>query len=190
MAWKRAVVGRRGSSCPPPEAEFERAFRRVQPLVNGQKLDQKYPLRGNAVFINRVVLLMRLDQRMCPDQSLEAAVKVLLETMPSILPDNKRITDKTLSSDSGGDAPARLAPQQGDCRTYELTWRSSGKGRPSGKGRLSHPELANDAALDVRLHEIHLHDSLTLYLVTRLSEDAVERSKLSELYRHRRRCGD
>ena len=50
---------------------------------------------------------MRLDQRMCPDQSLEAAVQVLLETMPSILPDIKRVTDQTLSSDSGGDAPAR-----------------------------------------------------------------------------------
>ena len=72
-------------------------------------------------------------------------------------------------------APARLVPQQGDCRTYELTW------RPSGKDRLSHPELANDVALDVRLREIRRHDSLTLYLVTSLSEDAAE---LSELYRH------
>ena len=318
----------RGLSSPQQEAEFERAFRRVQPLVNWQELDQEYPLRGNAVFINSVVLLMLLYQRMCPDKSLEAAVKVLLETMPSILPDNKRVTNKTLSSDSGGYAkarqrlplqaaqwltrkvsqalidattpslldrrvyffdgttmtlapetalrkayppasnqhgtgafpvallavafelesgaavlpeigamygtnavsetalvrnlflqlppdsvvmgdagfgiyavaneaqetnhdfllrltasrfhamvaPARLVNQQGDRQTYELTW------RPSGKDRQSHPELAKDAALDVRLHEIRLHDSLSLYLVTSQSEDAAE---LSELYRHR-----
>lgn len=321
-------ASRRVSSSPQQEAEFERAFQRVQPLVNWQELDQEYPLRGNAVFINSVVLLMLLYQRMCPDKSLEAAVKVLLETMPSILPNNKRVTDKTLSSDSGGYAKARkrlpleaaqwltrkvsqalidatapslldrrvyffdgttmtLAPepalrkvfspaanqhgegafpvallavafelesgaavlpeigamyganaisetalvrnlflqlppdsvvmgdagfgiyavandaqeighdfllrltvsrfkamvakarlvqQQGDCQTYELTW------RPSGKDRQSHPDLAKDAALDVRLHEIRLHDSLSLYLVTSLSENAAE---LSELYRHR-----
>lgn len=318
----------RVSSSPQQEAEFERAFRRVQPLVNWQELDQEYPQRGNAVFINSVVLLMLLYQRMCPDKSLEAAVKVLLETMPSILPNNKRVTEKTLSSDSGGYAKARqrlplpaaqwltrkvsqalinatnpslldrrvyffdgttmtLAPetalrkayppagnqhgagafpvallavafelesgaavlpeigamygvnavsetalvrnlflqlpsdsvvmgdagfgiyavandaretnhdfllrltasrfhalvaqarlvnQQGDRQTYELTW------RPSGKDRRSHPELAKDAALDVRLHEVRLHDSLSLYLVTSLSADAAE---LSELYRHR-----
>lgn len=321
-------ASRRVWSSPQQEAEFERAFQRVQPLVNWQELDQEYPLRGNAVFINSVVLLMLLYQRMCPDKSLEAAVKVLLETMPSILPINKRVTEKTLSSDSGGYAKARkrlpleaaqwltrkvsqalidattpslldrrvyffdgttmtLAPepalrkefppasnqhgegafpvallavafelesgvavlpeigamygvnavsetalvrnlflqlpqdsvvmgdagfgiyavaneaqetghdfllrltasrfnamvakarlvkQQEDCQTYELTW------RPSGKDRLSHPELAKDAALDVRLHEIRLHDSLSLYLVTSLSENAAE---LSELYRHR-----
>ena len=73
-------------------------------------------------------------------------------------------------------AQARLAKQQGDCQTYELTW------RPSEKDRLSHPELAKDAALNVRLHEIRLHDSLSLSLATTLSENAAE---LSELYRHR-----
>lgn len=321
------------TSCPlvdsPQEvAEFERAFQRVQSLVSWQDLDQEFPLRGNAVFINSVVLLMLLYQRMSPDKSLEAAVKMLLETLPSILPDNKRVTEKTLSTDSGGYAKARLrlplaaskslaqkvsqalmdltqpsllnrrvfffdgttitlAPepvlrkafppasnqygegafpvalltmafelesgaavlpeigamygpnaisetaqvhqvfvqlpqhsvvmgdagfgiyavandarqtghnfvlrltasrfkamvakarlveQKGAYKTYELKW------RPSGSDRRSHPELAKDAVLQVRLHEIRIHEKLTLYLVTDLPENATE---LAELYRHR-----
>jgi hypothetical protein len=315
-------------SGPQDVAEFERAFQRVQSLVCWQELDQEFPLRGNAVFINSVVLLMLLYQRMSADKSLEAAVKMLLKTMPSILPDNKRVTEKTLSTNPGGYAKARrrlplaaaqslaqkvsqalmdvtqpsllnrrvfffdgttitLAPepvlrkafppasnqygvgafpvalltmafelesgaavlpeigamygpnaisetaqvhqvfvqlpkhsvvmadagfgiyavandarqtghnfllrltasrfqamvakarlieQQGNSKTYDLPW------RPSAKDRSSHPELAPDAVLEVRLHEIRINDQLTLYLVTDLSENATE---LAELYRHR-----
>jgi hypothetical protein len=71
---------------------------------------------------------------------------------------------------------AQLIEQKGDWKTYSLKW------RPSSKDRRSHPELSQDSALDVRLHEIRIHEKLTLYLVTSLSESAPE---LSELYRHR-----
>ncbi len=60
--------------------------------------------------------------------------------------------------------------------TYSHTW------RPSAKERQAHPDLPLDAALEVRLHEIRIHDTLTLFLVTSLPNTAEE---LSELYRHR-----
>lgn len=95
------------SSCSQDEAEFERAFESVQRLVDWQQLEREFPRRENAVFINSVVLLMLLYQRICPDKSLEAAVKMLLKTRPSILPNNKRVREQKLSSDSGGYAKAR-----------------------------------------------------------------------------------
>lgn len=60
--------------------------------------------------------------------------------------------------------------------TYSHAW------RPSAKERQAHPDLPPDAVLEVRLHEIRLHDTLTLCLVTTLPHSAEE---LSELYRHR-----
>ena len=53
---------------------------------------------------------------------------------------------------------------------------------PSAKERQTHPDLPLDAALEVRLHEIRIHDTLTLFLVTSLPHTAEEHS---ELYRHR-----
>ena len=71
------------------EAELDGAFLWAQQLVDWQKVDQEYPRRENAVFSNSVTLLM------------------LLKNKPSILPDNKRVLENTLSSDTGGYAKAR-----------------------------------------------------------------------------------
>ena len=60
--------------------------------------------------------------------------------------------------------------------TYSLSW------HPSAKERRTHPELPPDAVLAVRLHEIRLHESLTLFLVTSLPHSA---ALLSDLYRCR-----
>ena len=60
--------------------------------------------------------------------------------------------------------------------TYSLTW------RPSAKEIRNHPEWPQNPALDVRLHEIKIHDSLTLYLVSSLPHSA---ECLSNLYRRR-----
>lgn len=60
--------------------------------------------------------------------------------------------------------------------TGSYTW------RPSAKERQTHPDLPLDAVIEVRLHEIRIHDTLTLFLVTSLPNTATE---LSELYRHR-----
>ncbi len=56
-----------------------------------------------------------------------------------------------------------------DCyRTYEVRW------TPSAKDRRSHPELPEDATVDVFLHEAPLENGETLYLVTTLPLSAIE----------------
>lgn len=60
--------------------------------------------------------------------------------------------------------------------TYSLKW------TPSAKDRKSHPDLPLNAVLEVRLHEIQIHESLTLYLVSDMPHSA---ERLSELYRCR-----
>ena len=92
-------------------------------------------------------------------------MKRLIDTQPDFLPRNKRITGKTLSKASGQ-----------NWTTYSHTW------RPSVKERQTPPDLPPDAVIEVRLHEIRIHDTLTLFLVTSLPHPAEE---LSELYRHR-----
>jgi hypothetical protein len=73
-------------------------------------------------------------------------------------------------------AKAALIKQKGNWKTYSLKW------RPSSADRRSHPDMPKDTVLDVQLHEIRIHETLTLYLVTDLSQSAPE---LAELYRHR-----
>jgi hypothetical protein len=50
---------------------------------------------------------MLVYQRLKPDASLENAVKHLLDTQPSYLPENKRLDDNTISTASGGYSRAR-----------------------------------------------------------------------------------
>lgn len=71
---------------------------------------------------------------------------------------------------------ATVVASGGNWTTSSLTW------RPSAKERQAHPDLPLDAVIEVRLHEIRIHDDLTLCLVTSLPHTAEE---LSELYRHR-----
>ena len=65
------------------------------------------PLGPAAVDTASVVLWMLVYQRMNPDTSLEMAVKNLLDVRPQILPDNKRVTNKTLSSNTSTYSQAR-----------------------------------------------------------------------------------
>ena len=316
------------SLSPQQEAELDGAFLWAQQLVDWQAVDQEYPLRENAVFRNSVTLLMLLYQRMRPKKTQQDAVLMLLKNKPSILPDNKRVLENTLSCDTGGYAKARkrlpllaakwlaqnvsqalidatqpsllgrrvyffdgttmtLAPvdalrkvyppasnqygegafpvallvmafelqsgaavlpeigamygpnavsetalvrnlflqlpkdsvvmgdagfgifsvahearqtghdfvmrltasrfqsmvgkallvkQKGNWKTYSLKW------RPSSADRRNHPDMPKDTVLEVQLHEIRIHEQLTLYVVTDLSQSAPE---LAELYRHR-----
>ena len=50
---------------------------------------------------------MLVYQRMNPDTSLEAVVKKLVDSRPDFLPDNKRITEGTLSANTSTDSQAR-----------------------------------------------------------------------------------
>ena len=60
--------------------------------------------------------------------------------------------------------------------TWRLRW------TPSGKDRQSHPELPEDAAVDVWLREVPLDNGETLYLVTTLP---VAAQQVGEFYRRR-----
>jgi hypothetical protein len=58
---------------------------------------------------------------------------------------------------------ATLIDERDNRRTYQVRW------TPSAKERKAHPELPEDASLDVFLHEVPLDDGERLYLVTTLS---------------------
>jgi len=71
---------------------------------------------------------------------------------------------------------AQLTEQGAGWKTYSHRW------TPSAKERQTHPDLPADAYLDVRLHEIEIHKTLTLWLVSGLSGSAIE---MAALYRKR-----
>lgn len=88
-------------------AEFDQAFELLSELVDLSDADEFHPMRSNAVYTSSVVLWMLVHQRLKPDASLEAAVKHLLETRPLYLPENKRLAQGTLSTETGGYSRAR-----------------------------------------------------------------------------------
>lgn len=87
--------------------EFDKAFELLSDLVDMSDADIYNPMRANAVFTSSVVLWMLVYQRLRPDASLEVAVKHLLETRPTYLPDNKRLRENTLSHSTGSYSNAR-----------------------------------------------------------------------------------
>jgi len=89
------------------DAQFDVAFERLTQLVDLQHADRLHPVRSNAVYISSVVLWMLVYQRMSPDATLEAAVKNLIDSRPDFLPDNKRVSAGTLSSNTSTYSQAR-----------------------------------------------------------------------------------
>jgi len=88
-------------------AEFDQAFERLRSLVDLEEANQMFQQPPQTVFTASVVLWMLVYQRLKPDASLENAVKHLTETLPLHLPNNKRLTEKKLSSNSGAYSAAR-----------------------------------------------------------------------------------
>jgi hypothetical protein len=89
------------------EASFDRAFGLLRSLVDLQEADQLFEQRAHTVYTASVVLWMLVFQRLKPDASLENAVKHLLETCPNHLPENKRLREGKLSTNSGSYSVAR-----------------------------------------------------------------------------------
>ena len=89
------------------DAEFDRAFEVLSKLIDLRKADQLHPVGDNAVYTTSVVLWMLVYQRMHPDASLEATVKELIRAKPEFLPDNKRVREGTLSSNTSTYSQAR-----------------------------------------------------------------------------------
>ena len=89
------------------DARFDKAFELLRDRFDLAQADERYPVRGNSVYTTSVVLWMLVYQRMNPDASLEAAVKKMIESKPDFLPDNKRVTEGTLSTNTSGYSAAR-----------------------------------------------------------------------------------
>lgn len=92
---------------PQQEAEFDRAFELLVNLVDLREADQLFEQRAHTVYTASVVLWMLILQRLKPDTSLENAVKHLLETRPNYLPENKRLRQNSLSTNSSAYSVAR-----------------------------------------------------------------------------------
>lgn len=71
---------------------------------------------------------------------------------------------------------ARLYDQGENYKSYAHTWVAT------TKNHNTNPDLPADASLEVRLHEITVSESLTLYLVTSLEHDVFT---LADLFKHR-----
>ena len=89
------------------DCQFDEAFALLGDLFDPIEADELFPVRGNAVYTSCVVLWMLVYQRMHPDKSLEAAVKHLVGSRLSFLPENKRVKQKTLSSNTSSFSDAR-----------------------------------------------------------------------------------
>jgi hypothetical protein len=89
------------------DCRFDEVFALLSDRFDPRDADEQFPVRGNAVYRTCVVVWMLVYQRMNPDKSLEAAAKHLLNDRPSFLPENKRVRQKTLSSNTSSFSDAR-----------------------------------------------------------------------------------
>ena len=94
-------------SDPERDAQFDKAYEFLTTIVDMREADRLHPVRENAVYTSSVVLWMLVYQRMNPDASLEAAVKKLIDSKPNFLPDNKRVRERTLSTNTSTYSQAR-----------------------------------------------------------------------------------
>ena len=92
---------------PVADVGFDKAFAVLRTLVDFEEVEREHPSRSNAVYTTSVVLWMLVYQRLNPDRSLEAAVKQLIENPPDLLPENVRVTEGTLSTNTGAYSQAR-----------------------------------------------------------------------------------
>lgn len=92
----------------PQVEDLDHVLRLLDDLVDLRLADRLYPSRKNAVYKSSVVLWTLVCQRMNSDTTMEAAVKALIESKPSLLPENnKRVRDAELSDNTGGYSRAR-----------------------------------------------------------------------------------
>jgi hypothetical protein len=92
---------------PVADLGFDKAFAILRTLVDFEEVERAHPSRSNAVYTTSVILWMLVYQRLNPDRSLEAAVKQLIENPPDLLPENVRVTEGTLSTNTGAYSQAR-----------------------------------------------------------------------------------
>ena len=92
---------------PLSEQEFTTAVEMLRRLLPDEELNQLQPTGPATVYTTLVTLWMMVTQRLAGGQSLLATVKEVLASSRSLLPDNKRVREGTLSETSGAYAGAR-----------------------------------------------------------------------------------
>lgn len=119
------------------DAQFDKAFEFLSRIVDLRVADQLHPVGDNAVYTTSVVLWMLVYQRMNPDASLEAAVKELIRTKPDLLPDNKRVREGSLSSNTGtySQARSRLPREAAEWFANQVSQSLINATKPSLEGR-------------------------------------------------------
>ena len=88
-------------------AEFEFAIEHLREFFSLSDLDMFQPNQPNAVYTTAVTLWLLVLQRLKGGISLSAAVKDLIDDLPSFVPQNKRVQEKLLSAKTNSYSDAR-----------------------------------------------------------------------------------
>lgn len=89
------------------DEDVAKAMEMFKTFVDLREADKHFPVRSNAVYTTSVLLWMQIFQRMLPDTTMESVVKKLVETQPLLLPNNKRIREGNLSTNTSTYSLAR-----------------------------------------------------------------------------------
>lgn len=89
------------------EPEFSAAVETLRKLVPCEELTALQPSGPATVYTTLVTIWMMILQRLEGGQSLDAVVKEVLSQTAGLLPDNKRVREKTLSESTGAYSDAR-----------------------------------------------------------------------------------
>ena len=79
----------------------------LEELLSKEDVDQVQPSSPNTVYTTLVTLWMLILQRLGGGKSLEGVVKEVVSRSGGLLPDNKRVREKTLSLSSAAYCEAR-----------------------------------------------------------------------------------
>ena len=88
-------------------SELIQAIGSLRAIFDNGQLDQLHPTGPATIYTTTVTLWMLISQRLAGGQSLEATVKDFIANRPAFCPDNKRLHEKTLSTESSAYAGAR-----------------------------------------------------------------------------------
>ena len=87
--------------------EFESAFARFRSLIDAERIEAMQPLGPATVYTAAVTVWLLIYQRLHAGGSLMDAVHELLRTDAALLPDNRRVREGTLSTNTGAYSQAR-----------------------------------------------------------------------------------
>jgi hypothetical protein len=92
---------------PARELELERACAQFRELIDAEGIEAQQPLGPAAVYTTLVTVWLLIFQRLHAGASLADAVHELLQLAPEHLPENRRVRERTLSSNTGAYSRAR-----------------------------------------------------------------------------------